>query len=263
MASLRNFSPLKLDRITDIFICCSCFCLIIFFDELKSIGLNKYIPDFEIFNSVNQVLRSQLKKPYILKANNLSGGKVSYLAKSKAQAVFIFVIMRLIQFLAPIAKILKRHIAFDKIMGVELFDTYNSDINLFITFRILYWGSDPYFLYPHVSKDHWCVHTDMKDDTIEKEDYISAYNIGIKAYKDNKKVFKIVKDLIGLDIVVFDFLVTKDSKVIFLEPELKYGLDLNFIEGQAIRFNLEADFFQQMQSNLRKKLICFDALFNK
>lgn len=234
----------------------------IFFDELTQNNFGKNIPAYKIFRTVEDVLKTKLAFPYIMKANNLSGGKVSYVVKNKFQAFFYFLLMRFLQIGAPLAKLLNKKISFEKIMGVKLFDTYNKELELFVTYRILFFGNKAYYLYPHVSKNNWCVHTDMKDDTILKERYTAAYDNGIKAYNKNKELFSKIKNIVKLDTLVLDFLITKDNQIIFLEPELKYGLDLNFIEGQERRFELTQKFYKNIQNSLNIESINFDDLFN-
>lgn len=232
----------------------------VFFNEMVKNGFNMSIPSFETYSNLQKVIKTTLKFPNIVKANNLSGGKLSYLARDKFHLICIYLLMNFIKKLAPLAKLFKKNISFEKIIGIEFFDTFNAEIDLFVTYRILFWGKYAYFLYPHVSKKDWCVHTDMKDDSINKEDYLKAYDIGIKAYLQNKALFEGVKKMVGLDIVVFDFLITGE-KIIFLEPELKYGLDKNFIEGQETRFLLDAKFYAKIQSKMNAKLPKMDSIF--
>ena len=215
-----------------------------FFDRLKSLGYSSYAPDYEEVNSVFSLLSTSLSYPLIVRSNLDSGGINTYLCRNMLESFVRFMSIK------------------PEVIKIKYYDNYYPEFNCHASFRISFINRRLAFIYPHVSVSDWCIHTDMGDRSPTKESFLAACEF---IYDFVYRKYHIFRDLVAslnIHTLSIDFLV-HDDKPIFLEVELKYGCDVNFVEGPLRRYDLDLSYFRTKNKEIEDVPVSFDSFFGE
>lgn len=223
-----------------------------FFSLLQEHGYGKYTPQYLTIKSIFDLSKIPLNYPYIIKLNSSTGGKDTYLIKNIIERYHYYFILKF--------EIWWRKIN-TEVLAVQYFNTFNDQHRHFTSYRIIMHNDKIAYCYPHVSTTNWCIHTDME----ESSPNIIAYHFADKNLNEfisrKKEIFSSLRKIIGLHTVAIDFLIINDEPI-FLEVELKYGCDENFIKGQEKRYNLDEQYYLKKLKAIGSSEASFEDIFS-
>ncbi|MGD9638886.1 MAG: hypothetical protein AB7U85_07485 [Alphaproteobacteria bacterium] len=243
-------------------------------DEFYQVMPQDDVPKYHIINKISDIDNIKFSYPFILKANNFSSGKGTSLVSSRKQAIKFFIKMKFVKcfggYISFFRNLIRAKFSYrvklanfipDKIIAVEYFNTKQTE-NFYMTGRVFFLGNNLYYAYPHISADDWCVHTDQAKNYLPKNIYKLACERINKAVVANKDKFLKAQKRLNISTLAFDFLITKENRIKILEPELKYGLDKNFLKGQEEVYALDQKHIDWIQESIKAKpIVSFDSLF--
>jgi len=232
----------------------------LFFDRLRDLGYSSYVPNYEEVNSVFSLLSTSLPYPLIVRSNLDTGGRNTYLCRNMLESLVRFRFIkqdltagrqnRLEDFRAP------------EIIKVRYYDNYYPDFNCHASFRIIFINRRLAFIYPHISVSDWCIHTDMEDHSPARESFLAACEFIYDFVRRKYDIFRDLVNSLNIHTLTIDFLV-HDDKPIFLEVELKYGCDINFVKGPLRLYDLDLSYFRAKNKEIEDVPVSFDSFFNR
>lgn len=223
-----------------------------FFQEVQRHLGSDYVPKFFEISSVVKLWRTVTAPPYpvILGLDSAWSGKSKSLIRPETVAsnwektkTFLWTISRMLVWGFPVYFMQGKA---PKIVAVEYIDHYFEVHQTFASFRVFHMFEKLYFGYPHVSTKNWNTHTNEQD-IPDWATYSQLVEVLKKAIKENPESFARLYEVIGLHSIATD-LVLRDGKPVFLESEIKYGPDGNFITGQFERYELRGSRFLSVRN---------------
>jgi hypothetical protein len=235
-----------------------------FFEAASRAGLGAMIPEYTSLGTWGFLrrLRSLPRGQWIITPETGSSGKNQTLAEITEAAGMWKILRYQVQVLKRNFRWLTEHtVRFGSLprwLAIRYVDHYRNDFGTYVSYRAFFHNSQLWFAYPHVSTKNWNTHTNEPDRPSAKVygDIVKEMEFTLR--ETSAQVNQINKFVL-LDIFALDFLIV-DGSPVFLEAEIKYGPDGNFVEGQLVPYGEELALPKFIPGGIHQPL-CADKMF--